>query len=539
MRRALAIVLLVASVSASRADVPRTSVDALFAAYNQKQSPGCSLGVIRNGSFVFQNSYGQASLELGVPLSSESVFYMASVSKQFTAASVVLAAEQGLLSLDDDIRKYIPELPDYGHRITLRQMLHQTSGFRDFFALLFLAGREDSTLSSPDDVLRLIAGQKGLNNVPGEEFVYSNSNYFLLGVVIKRATGKTLAEFAAANIFAPLGMKNTRFYDDNTVVVPNRVAAYSPSAGGGFRVNWSTVFDIVGSGGLLSDVDDLLLWDRNFYSNRLGKGDLAKQLQTPGTLNSGHEINYGLGLWLGEYRGLKTVEHSGGTFGYRTELLRFPEQNFSVALLCNVSNADAEGLARRVSDLYLVDRLKPDASAAVSSTSLADPAPFVGTYLDPRTQMVYTFTESDGSLVAWGAKLRRLGANEFSDVVGNPIVFQAVDGKMTATLTLQGTKFFVGARLPQIKISEFELRHFAGVYASEELQVRYTISVGKGALFLRFGHHPPFKLTALSATEFRSEDTGNLVFQTSADHRVSGFTVYTQPARGITFRRVR
>ena len=198
-------------------------VDRIFAAYDKATSPGCALGVIRDGAFVYRKSYGMASLELGVPISPRSVFYMGSVSKQFTAASVVLAAEQGFLSLDDSVRKFIPELPEYASPITLRQMLHHTSGFRDFLTLLSISGRHESDLHSKDEMIDLIVRQKGLNNVPGEEFIYSNTNYFLLGEVVKRATKKPLAEFAAQNIFQPLGMTHTIFYDDHTVVIPSRV----------------------------------------------------------------------------------------------------------------------------------------------------------------------------------------------------------------------------------------------------------------------------------------------------------------------------
>jgi CubicO group peptidase (beta-lactamase class C family) len=462
---------------------------------------------------------------------------MASVSKQFTAASIVLAAEQGLLSLDDDVRKYIPELPYYGHTITLRQMLHHTSGIRDFLALTYLSSRDTSALSSSDDLLKLIARQKGLNNVPGEEFVYSNSNYFLLSIVVKRATGKSLAEFAAANIFQPLGMTHTLFYDDNGVVVPNRVAAYDPGKEDSFRVDWSTIFDIVGSGGLMSNVDDLLLWDRNFYSNKIGKGTLVRELETHGRLNNGHLIKYGLGLWLGEYRGLKTVEHSGGTFGYRTELLRFPEQRFSLIALCNVANADVEGLARQISDLYLETQLKSEASATARSGAFPDPAPFAGTYLDPRTHMIYTFTAVNGDLMAWGSKLRRLGANEFSDQVGNPIVFKSANGTMTATLSLQGETYFSGDRVPHIDVSESALRGFTGNYHSEELEATYKLSLVKGALTLKNSDQPPVSLNPVAADEFQAGDLGTIVFHVASSHHVSGLTLFSQPARGITFQK--
>ncbi len=299
----------------------------------------CSVGVIRDGEFVYKRSFGYASLELGVPLTPASVFYMASVSKQFTAASIVLAAEQGHLSLDDDVGKYLPELPNYGRRITLRQMLHQTSGFRDFLDLVFISGRNAEDLASPEEILKLIARQKGLNNVPGAEWVYSNSNYFLLGEIIRRATGKSLAHFAAENIFQPLGMTHTLFYEDNKLVVPNRVAAYDPGQEGNFLVDWSTSYDIVGGGGLMSSVDDLLSWDRNFYANKLGKGTLPIELQSHGVLNNGNQIDYALGLSLGDYRGLPIVEHNGALFGYHSAFLRFPQQRFSVIVLCNLATA--------------------------------------------------------------------------------------------------------------------------------------------------------------------------------------------------------
>jgi len=294
------------ATTAPATDTNAKKVDQLFAAFEKPGSPGCSVGIIRNSSFVYKKSFGYASLEFGVPLTPESVFYVASVSKQFTAASVVLAAEQGYLSLDDDVHKYLPELPDYGHSVTLRQMLHQTSGFRDFFDLIALAGGKPGDIGSAVDILKLVVRQKRLNNVPGAEWNYSNSNYLLLAEVVQRASRKSLAQFAAENIFQPLGMKHTLFFDDNTLVVPNRAAAYDPGKNGKFLVDWSTSYDLVGGGGLMSTVDDLLLWDRNFSANKLGKGTLVQQLESRGVLNDGNQINYAMGLILGEYRGTKS-----------------------------------------------------------------------------------------------------------------------------------------------------------------------------------------------------------------------------------------
>ncbi len=217
------------------------------------------------------------------------------------------------------------------------------AGSATFLDLVFVSGRNAADLASPAEILKLIARQRGLNNVPGDEWVYSNSNYFLLGEVVRRATGKSLADFAAENIFRPLGMTHTLFYEDNTLVVPNRVAAYDPGEAGNFLVDWSTSYDIVGGGGLMSSVDDLLFWDRNFYANQLGKGTLPIELQSHGVLNNGNQIDYALGLSLGDYRGLPIVEHSGALFGYHSAFLRFPQQRFSVIVLCNLATADPEG----------------------------------------------------------------------------------------------------------------------------------------------------------------------------------------------------
>ncbi|MGB8475782.1 MAG: serine hydrolase domain-containing protein, partial [Candidatus Acidiferrum sp.] len=385
------------SVHKSESETER-KVDQVFAAYDKPDSPGCALGVVRDGSFIYKRGYGEGSLELGVPLTPESVFYMGSVSKQFTAASVVLAAEQGYLSLDDDVRKYIPELPSYGKTITLREMLHHTSGLRDIFGLLILAGRNAQDIHPTSELLDLVAHQKALNFTPGDEFLYSNTNFFLMGVVIQRATGKPLSQFAEENIFKPLGMTHTRFYDDRTVVLPGRVPAYEPRKGGGFSVDWSTNFEKVGDGGLMSSVDDLLLWDRNFYDNKLGKGTLLRELQTQGVLNNGKKIEYALGLMISTYRGLPVVEHGGALFGYRTELMRFPQQKFSVICLCNLGTSNPGRLAEQVADIYLAGQLSSKVSAAINSH--VDPQPFAGQYRNLESHSVLKVAAKEGGLFA-------------------------------------------------------------------------------------------------------------------------------------------
>jgi CubicO group peptidase (beta-lactamase class C family) len=526
-------------VAALAQDVPAQKVDQVFSLYNKPGSPGCSLGVIRDGGFVYRRAYGLATLELGVPLSTESVFYMGSVSKQFTAAAIVLAAEQGYLSLDDNVRKYLPELPDYGHVITLRQMIHQTSGFRDFFTLLSLSGHDVADFNSPEDIFKIVARQRGLNNIPGDEWIYSNTNYFLLGIVVKRATKKSLSEFAAEKMFQPLGMSHTLFYDDHTLVVPGRVAAYDSGPHHSFRVDWSTTYEIVGGGGLMSTVDDLLLWDRNFYSKRLGKGTLVQELQTPGVLNNGNEIGYAMGLDLGDYRGLSIIEHGGALFGYRTELLRFPEQNFSVICLCNISNAVPENLARKVADIYLEDKLQPGASTLNPSSkgNFPDSATFAGKYLDPRTHLMYTFTASNGDLMAWGAVLRRINAGQFYDLGSNVITFESSESTMHAKLDLKGETYFSGSRVQELHLREPVSASYTGRFRSTELDTAYGLSLEKDTLTLRNRDNPPQKLTPIAKDEFDAGDLGRLVFERDSGGRVFGFRIFTQDARGISFKK--
>jgi CubicO group peptidase (beta-lactamase class C family) len=525
------------NVAAFAQNVPAQKVDQIFSLYNKPGSPGCSLGVIRDGDFVYRRAYGLATLELGVPLSTQSVFYMGSVSKQFTAAAIVLAAEQGYLSLDDDVRKYLPELPDYGHVITLRQMIHQTSGFRDFFTLLSLSGHDVADFNSPEDIFKIVVRQRGLNNIPGDEWIYSNTNYFLLGIVVKRATKKSLSEFAAEKMFQPLRMSHTLFYDDHTLVVPGRVAAYDSGPHDSFRVDWSTTYEVVGGGGLLSTVDDLLLWDGNFYSNRLGKGTLVQELQTPGVLNNGNKISYAMGL-DGNYRGLPIIEHGGALFGYRTELLRFPEQKFSVICLCNITNAVPENLARKVADIYLEDKLQSGASTLSPSSrgNFADPATFAGKYLDPRTHLMYTFTASNGNLMAWGGVLRRINADQFYDLGSNVITFESSEGTTHAKLDLKGETYFSGSRVQELHLVEPVLASYTGRFRSTELDTVYGLSLEKDTLTLLNRDNPPQKLTPIAKDEFDAGDLGRLVFERDSGGRVFGFLIFTQDARGIAFK---
>src|SRR5579871_5740824 len=320
-------------------------VDAIFADLAKPGSPGCALAVARGGKIIYEKGYGLANLEQEVPITPRTVFDIGSTSKQFTASSILLLEKQGKLSVNDDVRKYIPELPDYGQKITILHLLNHTSGLRDYLTLFDLAGINIDSVTTDEDALRIVTRQKALNFDPGSEFLYSNTGFFLLSVIVKHVSGETLREFAAKNIFAPLGMTHTQYRDDHTALIPNRALAYDwNEKKRAFTLNVS-YFEQTGDGAVHTSVEDLLKWDENFYTGAVGGKSLITALQEPGKLNNGKQLHYARGLFLQPYRGLQAVEHGGSWGGYRAQLLRFPEQHFSVACLCNLANADPESRA--------------------------------------------------------------------------------------------------------------------------------------------------------------------------------------------------
>ncbi len=332
-------------------------VDAIFADLTKPGSPGCALAVARNGKIIYEKGYGLANIEEDVPITPSSVFDIGSTSKQFTASSILLLEKQGKLSINDDVRKYIPELPDYGHKITVLHLLNHTSGLRDYLALFELAGVNIDSVTTDEDALAIIARQKSLNFEPGTQWLYSNSGFFLLSIIVKRVSGKSLPEFSSENIFSPLEMKATAYREDHTRIVQNRALAYDPKEKGGFSLDIS-YFEQTGDGALYTSVEDLLKWDENFYSAKVGGQAFLAELQEPGKLSDAKSLDYAKGLFIHNYRGLRAVDHGGSWGGYRAQLLRFPAQHFSVACLCNLANTDPGSRAEKVADVYLASEMK-------------------------------------------------------------------------------------------------------------------------------------------------------------------------------------
>ena len=347
----LALATASASPQVSAADA-KAKVDAIFRDVDRSDSPGCAVGVYRDGQIAYARGYGMANLELYVGNTPQTVFDIGSVSKQFTAIAIHLLAREGKLSLDDDIRKWVPEIPSYGKTVTLRHLLHHTGGLRDYIELMSLQGMVEEDLSPESDVLEIMARQKAPNFAPGEDYLYCNTGYNLLALVVEKASGQSLRDFSEQRIFAPLGMRHTQISDSHTRIIPNRATGYQKE-GSGYGIEMSD-WEQTGDGAVLTTVEDLFRWNQNFFEPKVGDAKLIADMQVVGVLNSGKKIDYASALLMGTYRGLRTVSHSGSWAGYRAQLLRFPEQKFAVACLCNDGGAsNPSQLSRKVAEVYL------------------------------------------------------------------------------------------------------------------------------------------------------------------------------------------
>ncbi len=522
-------------------------VDALFAQWDKTDSPGCALAIIQNGKIIYKRGYGMANLELDVPISPQSVFYIGSVSKQFVSACIGLLAIQGKLNLDDDIRKYVPEIREYETPITVRHLIHHTSGVRDYLTLIGVAGFDFGTYHE-QDVLDLIARQKELNFKPGEEHLYSNSGYFLLSVIVHRASGKTLREFAGEFIFTPLGMKSSHFHDDYMQLIKNRATGYYPAGKGQYR-NFISTFDNVGSGGLFTSIEDILLWDQNFYTFKVGGKELYDLMHTKGKLNSGAELDYAFAIDLGTYKGLKTEEHGGALGGYRSALTRFPEHNFSVVILSNLSAANPSSLAYRVADIYLADYYKEEQTEAETEHLKTIELPEeklknkVGFYINTNSGAFYRIRLVKGQLEFSGMGQRNtLGAVSEDEFVftGIPQVItlkfeKSEEGQPThLEITQEESPVLFYKSFEPIKPTPEELKEYTGEYSSDELETTFKIELIKNRLRFTHRNAPSGTLQSNFRDIFR---IGNLrlIFSRDSSNRITSFFVNAGRVTNLRF----
>ncbi len=324
--------------------------------------PGAAVAVMKDGKIVFSKGYGYADLESDRPITPSTIFHVASVSKQFTAFAIAMLADQGKLSLDDDIRKYLPELHDFGQTITINHLVHHTSGLRDQWNLLMMAGWRLDDVITQKQIMRMIARQRELNFKPGEEFLYCNTGFTLMAEIVQRVTGLTLAQWTAANVFTPLGMKNTFFYDDHEKVVANRAYSYYRKGSANTIEYKKSVlsYATAGATSLFTTPEDLCAWAQNFETMKVGNARVMAMMQQPFILNKGDTTDYAMGIAIGKYRGLRTINHSGGDAGFRSFLVRFPDEHVNIAVASNFAAFGPGGLAYAEAGVFLGDKLEPE-----------------------------------------------------------------------------------------------------------------------------------------------------------------------------------
>ena len=515
----------------------------------QVGDPGCALGVVRNGRLAFAKGYGLANLDWGIPVSPSTVFDIGSVSKQFTATAIALLEIDGVLSIDDDVRKWIPELPEYGRTITIRHLLNHTSGIRDHLTLMSLEGIDfDNVLYEFDGVARIVR-QRGLNFEPGSEYLYSNSGYLLLANIVRRATGKSLRQFLEERVFEPLGMTHTRIWDDNTEVVHQRAIGY-----GGETGNWSMDhawnFQMGGDGGVITSVEDLAKWDANFYEPVVGGQALLDRMHTRGVLNSGETIDYALGLSIDRYRGIRRVQHGGSWAGFGAVLARFPEHHTSIIVECNRGDANVGLYANKVADAVLAAQF----TEAVTGDEEGNPSlredrkPIVlardrlarweGVYVSRHVpSAVLLFKSRDATLFVEAQQgpfpLQPFSETEFAvPGVGDAVEF-AEHGDVVSAVAFGN----VYVRSNPVEIPVDRLRAYTGSYWSREIRATFELTLEDDELVLRRTGREPDRLVALAPDNFFGSGLG--IRFAMERQRVTSFEVDAGRARGIVFEKQR
>jgi CubicO group peptidase (beta-lactamase class C family) len=520
-----------------------TAIDRVFDSYRGTEGPGCAVGVARNGQVVHTRGYGMANLETRTPISPSSIFHVASVSKQFTAMAILLLEKDGKLSLDDDIRKYLPEIPDYGTKITIRHLLTHTSGLRDQWDLLIMArGRFEENRVTEADVMDIVPRQKAPNFSPGSEYLYSNTGYTLAAVIVKRVSGKSLRDFANDRIFVPLGMADTHFHDDYTMVVPGRTWAYAPRGpGAGFR-NSIPNYDTYGATSLFTTVGDLLKWQANFDSMKVGDAKLFAAMTTRGRLVNGDSIAYGLGVGIETYRGAAFVEHGGSDAGYRSHLIKFPSLKLDIAIACNVSTAVPGTLARRIADAIDASALAavtPEVMPQGISVAAPDLEKRLGIYAAPQMLQVATVTMREGRLIWDGNAARQLiplGEERFR-LANQPFELRFLPDGNLESYTLSGRRWIRYEKKPAARTGRAAMEEYAGEYFSEELNATYRVVANDSAVAIHIGTAAPIQARTLFEDAFAARNY-NILF-TRTGRRVTGFRVTSSRVRDVAFVRVR
>lgn len=524
--------------AASSIRTPAAVVDSLMAAYDE-DSPGAAVLVFRGDEQLFAKGYGLADLEHDDPITPRTVFHVASVSKQFTAFAIATLAAQGRLSLDDDVRKHLPEIPDFGQTITLRHLLNHTSGMRDQWSLWLLAGGLPDDVIRQDDLLRLITRQRELNFAPGSEWAYSNTGFTLLAEVVERVTGEDFGRWMKANVFDPLGMGSTQVYDDHERLVPGRAYSYR-AAGDGYE---KAVLSYANAGAtsLFTTTGDLARWLRNLGSARVGGQDVARMMRTRAVLAGGDTTEYGLGVFVGRHRGLDVIFHGGADAGFRSMVSYYPALDAGVVVLSNVASMDAQGTADRIAEAFFAAQMQPAQPAQSAQQAANEPTVavesavldrYVGQWEAEAGPTVRFEREGDQLVMVQGPRrppLRSVSDSTFllSDADLRITFHRDADGAVNRATSLQRGRSRPVRRMVPYTPAAGELQAYTGRYYSPELETIYTVVLQDGRLLARHRRLGDVPLTPQGANLFQGAEGwfARVQFERSADGAVTGLRV--------------
>ena len=518
----------------------RQQVDQIFAEFRRADSPGCAVGATLGGRTVLSAGYGMADLEHNVAITPDSIFEAGSVSKQFTAGAILLLGLQGKLALDDPVRKYLPEVPDYGAPITIRHMINHTSGLRDWGSIESIAGWPRTTrVYTHAHVLDIVSRQRALNYLPGAEYSYSNTGFNLAAILAGRVSGKPFSQFTREVIFNPLDMSSTQWRDDFQRIVPHRAIAYAKESGQ-FRM-LMPFENIFGNGGLLTTVGDLLRWNQNFADHKVGGPEFVAQQEQQGRLTDGRTIAYAAGLMILKWRGLREVSHSGSTAGYRAWLGRYPEKGLSIAVLCNLASANATQLGHKVADVYLGTAVPAESRSAAPLDEAALNAR-TGLYRSVRDHETLSIEMRNGVLqiVRRGA-LIPVAENRFSLGADGPIAEFETDASGKVARLRLATEVDEGNYYEKVdasKPTEQELESMMGEYSSDEAEVTLRVSVDNGRLVI---HRRPDTVIPLTPTyrDGFSSTLGSIRFLRDSEGRVTEMSIGEQRVWDLRLRRTK
>jgi CubicO group peptidase (beta-lactamase class C family) len=506
-----------------RGTTPEKQIDQLFTAWNSIESPGAAVAVEKDGKLIYKKGFGCAELEYNIPITASTVFHIASVSKQFTCFSILLLEKQGKLSINDNIRKYIPEVPDFGKVITLNHLMHHMSGLRDQWELLAMAGWRLDDIITKDQILRIVSRQKELNFNPGDEYLYCNTGFTLLAEVVARVSGQTFPEFTSTHIFEPLKMTNTLFYDDCEKIVKNRAYSFYPDSTGYKKSILS--YSNAGATSLFTTAEDLCLWSRNFENPVVGGEDIINRMNLQGILNKGDTITYAMGQDIGTYKGMKIISHGGADAGYRSFLVRFPDQRFSVNVLSNLASFDPGGMSFKIADIYLKDK---EVVAGPKKIETADKTPaeitdvkidhnvlvsYCGQYEWQPGIFVTISLENDNLFVSAPELIKTpmiaVTTTEFDVKAASARVTFILDsGKVSKMKVNMNGGEVIAMKIPDFDPARINISEYTGDFYSEELSTAYTMVLESGKLIARHFRTGDVMLTLSKPDQF----TGNKWF---------------------------